>query len=594
MSSLQLARKVQSSLRGAVIIQAVLFGAFLLLLSYPDLTTLAPWLPVPPGVIDLLRRLISLAGMLFVGTGLIGRLVEDRNWGRWLERWLSVDNRAPLILTSFMVLHVVMYTAFTWQRHYFFNSAGFDLGLQSQVVWNTAQGNWFATSIEAGNYLGDHFQPLLGILAIPYKIYPSVIWLLLFQSLCLALGAIPLFFLARRQLSSSLGGLVFALIYLLSPSLGYVNRFDFHFEIIVVPLLLAAWEAIDRNKLYAASIFLGVALFGKEEIGLTVAVLGFIAALQFRKMRFGLTWMTVGIGYSLVALFILIPMFRSVESVHQAFSFAGNVPSDTLARYAWLGQTPGEIVHTILFQPMFVLQGVHQRGWFFMLLTLFAPVAFTPLFRPVYLLALAPSLAYNLLADFWPQHTSYYQYTVPAVSVTFISAVYGAKWLLADSRLVQKVLNYQSFEFRKLFVLVAILAFSLMSFVYRNPFSDQGVVNNAWTRQSNEPEIRAALSLIPPHASVATTNHYAPHLSARSKFFLYYEFRNDYSTLLNADYWILNLADDRDASPEEYRQLLLSADQEDFGVIYSKESVVVLQRSAGDRVQLDQLLASYP
>lgn len=67
--------------------------------------------------------------------------------------------------------------------HYHFNSAAYDLGIQDQVVWNIAQGNWYGSSYETRNYLGDHLQPLMVVLAPFYKIYPTVYWLLAFQTL---------------------------------------------------------------------------------------------------------------------------------------------------------------------------------------------------------------------------------------------------------------------------------------------------------------------------------------------------------------------------------------------------------------------------
>ena len=574
-----------------ILIHPLIIGISLLLLTHPDWVTLAPWAPVPPGVLVALSKGLALGGGLLVGTGLLGTYVVERNWAKRLDVWLAYNIRSFGILAILIGAYIVSYVAFTWQRHYFFNSAGFDLGLQDQVVWNTSQGRWFETSLEEGNYLGDHFQPLLALLAIPYRIYPSVIWLMIFQSVSLGLGAVPLFILARRRLDSPLSGLILATAFLLYPSTGYINRFDFHFEVVVVPLLLAAWEAIDRNRLATASIFLGIALLGKEEVGLTVAMLGVVSALQFRIMRFGISWMIGGVVYSLVTLFLVIPMFRSVEIVRDAVPFVSNNSADALARYFWLGQTPMEMLKTILLRPLYVLQGIHERGWFHMLLILVAPLAFTPIFSPVHLLALLPSLAVNLLSDFWAQHTAYYQYVVLFIPVFFIGAIYGTKWLIADNRrFIRTTLCFQTDELRRIFILISILAYSFVSFYHSNPFADQGIVNDAWIRRHNEAQIRSALSLIPSDASIATTNHYIPHLSHRPNAFLYFEFRSDYSSVVSADYLLLNLDDERDATPEEYLRLLKIAAEEGFGVIFDKGNVIVVQRQAGDTEQLHRML----
>lgn len=574
-------RNLQLSVKRTMISRALWLGAGLLILGWPDLAPLMRWLPIPPWVVEALQRVFTLAGWLLIGVGFFGTFVAERNWIGALEHWLAHGRRTALLLTGMVMLYFVGFTAFTWQRHYFFNSAGFDLGLQDQVVWNTAQGAWFATSLEAGNYLGDHFQPLLALLAIPYRIYPSVVWLLAFQSLSLALGAVPLYFLARRRLHSHLAALVFALVYLLYPSVGYINRFDFHFEVVAVPLLLAAWEAIDRGKLGWASLWLGLALFGKEEIELTVAMLGVVAALQFRHRRFGATWFVVGVGYTVMALFVLIPAFR-------------NEPSDTLARYGWLGATPVQILQTLIQQPFLILRGFYDHGWFYFLLRLVAPVAFTPLFSPVHLLALAPSLAYNLLSTFPLQHSTYYQYVTPAIPVIFIGAVYGVVRLLAeDRRWAPATWKRQSPVLKKSFVLISLIVFSLLAFWHSNPLADQNIVTDAWTRQQNDPAVRAALATIPPHVAVATTNRYAPHLAHRSELYVYYQFRDDMSAITQAEMVLLNLGDTREANDDEHLRLLTAADRAGFCVTFYQDSVIVLQAGAGDCQQLDRVLAIY-
>lgn len=573
----------------------VVLGSIFLVLSYPDWVALAPGLPVPPAVIYLLSQILRLMGILWISFGIIGTITPDPKWISSLDHWLSVGRRSAIAVIFLVVTYVLVYIYFTYQRHYFFNSAGFDLGLQSHVVWNTAQGDWFATTLEQGNYLGDHFQPLMALLAIPYKIYPSVLWLLFFQSLCLGIAAVPLFSLARRKLGSPFGGLVIVLAYLLYPPLGYVNRFDFHFECIVVPLFFAAWDAIDLGKLSLASLFLALSLSGKEEVGLTVVMLGFVAMLQFRRFRFGFTWMAVGVGYSVAALFILIPMFRSVEFVHEVVPFASSASADALDRYYWLGATPVEIIRTILLDPIFVLQGIHQRGWFYMLLTMFAPVAFTALFSPLHLIALAPTLAINLLSDFPPQHTSYYQYITLMIPIVFISAVYAVRRLCSERNFALNWLfRHQTQAFRQMFILGSIMAFSIMSFSTNNPFADLGFANPAWTRLHNDADVRTALSLIPSDAAVATTNHYVPHLTHRTNLFLYYEYPYDFSSVVQADYLLLNLDDPRDAVHDAYPGLLAAADKEGYGVIYESNGVVLLQRNAGDEALLDHYLLQYP
>ena len=50
-------------------------------------------------------------------------------------------------------------------RHYTFHSSVYDVGIFDQVLWNTAHGRPFASSLSHMSYLGDHFSPSLALLA---------------------------------------------------------------------------------------------------------------------------------------------------------------------------------------------------------------------------------------------------------------------------------------------------------------------------------------------------------------------------------------------------------------------------------------------
>ena len=226
-----------------IAIAAVALGAAMIVLSFVDSRVLVARIPVPPKVAAWMQTYVRFIGVCMLLLGIGGRYMNRARIVQRVDQWLANQRRAELVLAVMLISYVAFYTGFTIHRHNIFNSAMLDLGIQDQVVWNTSQGRPFEESIEGNNYLGDHFQPLMALLAIPYRLYPSVYWLLIFQSVCLGLGGIPVFRLARRAFLSPLAGLAFALAYYLYPAVGYINRFDFHFEVVVIPLLLAAWDS---------------------------------------------------------------------------------------------------------------------------------------------------------------------------------------------------------------------------------------------------------------------------------------------------------------------------------------------------------------
>jgi uncharacterized membrane protein len=562
-------------------IGVIALGISMMALGFMDWSLVVGHLPIPQHVILWLHVYAKFFGgfliLLGLGAGVVRRSrVEER-----LDSWLGTNRRAELLLACIVAIYILTYAGFTCYRHYTFNSAGYDLGLQDQVVWNTSQGRLFAGSIEPGNpnenYLGDHFQPLMGLLALPYLLYPSVYWLLIFQSVCLGCGAIPLFQIARRELQSSLAGLVFAMAYCFYPALGYVNRFDFHFEVVFVPSFLMAWNALTRGRQGIASLWLGVAILGKEELGLTIAMAALIVALRIRYRWFGLAWFVVGVAFSLTALFVLIPAFRGS-------------PSDTLGRYGWLGSTPIGMLWTVLSRPGYVLGKVQEIGWFHMMAQLFAPVALLNLLSPAHFLMLLPALAYNLLSGFEPQHTTYYQYMVPIIPLVFIGALYGLSNLTrtATQHLSSILPNWNGADYR--FVgLALLLAAGVFSFWFDNPIRD-GIVPAAWDRLPNEQIVRQLIATLPNDVALVTTNYYTPHLSHRQLVYVYYPPTKNTSSVLLADMVFFNLSDRRDASDEDYQLLLEVCAQEGFGLVHQQDGVVILQREGGSYSELQRLL----
>lgn len=72
-----------------------------------------------------------------------------------------------LLLSAAVLLYVVVFSVLGIARYNTFHATTFDLGIMTQVVWNTAHGRWFETSLGRatnveliGSYLGNHVRPI--------------------------------------------------------------------------------------------------------------------------------------------------------------------------------------------------------------------------------------------------------------------------------------------------------------------------------------------------------------------------------------------------------------------------------------------------
>lgn len=519
-------------------------------------------------------KVVAYARQLLVATGII--LLVGAAFYHWpplhLQAWAAAPRRWPAWgVAAAILLYIAVYFPFTLQRWLNFNAGAYDLGIQDQVVWNLAHGHGYASSVEVHNYLADHFKPLIALFAPLYWLYPSAAWLLAFQTIALALAAIPVYLLAARRLPGSLFGLLFALLFLLYPSTGYLNRFDFHWEVTVIPLLLAAIVAADRNALGWASLWLALALLAKEEIGLTVAAYALWLAWQGHR-RFGLTWAVIGVAFSLTLLFAVIPALRQASS-------------DTLARYAWLGATPAAMAATLIFQPYLAFSHLFGLDAIRLVAALIAPLLFLPAFSTLILPAL-PALLYNLLSDFGEQHVVYYQYIAPIVPFVFAAAILA----------LQRAFTWAQRRHALWFpwtLCAGLLLFTLWhTTLVHNPLADDGAVQPAWTRQPNAAAIREALALIPPQAAVFTTNAYASHLAHRPNLSVWFD-PPDLERLPAADYALFNTLDYRSHHAwacADYADALAHAHALGFGLTFAQDRVVVIQRQGGDRAALGSLI----
>ena len=87
------------------------------------------------------------------------------------------------MIVAVLILAVILATGALWLARYAAVGDNVDLSLYSQVVWNTAHGDPFRTSVLpfTGNYLGNHFSPIMAVFVPFYLLWPDPRVLLLAQ-----------------------------------------------------------------------------------------------------------------------------------------------------------------------------------------------------------------------------------------------------------------------------------------------------------------------------------------------------------------------------------------------------------------------------
>ena len=407
-----------------------------------------------------------------------------------------------LTLAVMMGVYGAVFASLSIQRHLTFNSTAVDLANYEQPLWNTVHGRWFEGSVSArnGNLLGDHTSFGLLLYAPVYAAWPDTRTLLIAQTLVLASGALPVFALARRRLKDARLALLFAALYLVYPSLGFMNRFDFHPEVIALPLLLGALYFIDTNQWRAVAVCFILVALQKEYMGMILAGYG---AYSLWVARGSPALRRVG-----WAALIGGPLWSAAMVLGVLAYFGGGAPPGLTERYLWfLGlNTPDrdKTLFLLYVKAIFVPEMLAVMGF----LPLLAARRLLPALIPLGLVmaSSAPaqtSLLFHYMADFMPALFAAAIYGVEAVMVKRgAQAGLRTAWLLVGCAL-----------------LIAWAYWLLRNpFTYAVPPVFYPVVGPE--PRANAKEITTALGIIGPEECVVASNHLAAQLSQRRELYV--------------------------------------------------------------------------
>ncbi len=322
-----------------------------------------------------------------------------------------------------MLTYMVVLSLESLYRYWNYQAWAFDLGNMDQVVWNTLHGHFFEFTNRGWDYYGPptrlaiHVEPILLPLSLLYLIHSGPETLLIFQSIALGLGAIPVFLLSRRWMPRwPLVGAALVLIYLSCPSLIGENLFDFHPVTLATPLLLAAVLAMEKQRYGWFSLAVGLAAMCKEDVGLAVAMLGIYIAFWQQRRRFGLTVALLSSAWSIICFLVIIPHFLHSPQV-------GN---NYWERYAGLGNTPGEAILHLITQPWLLFTIIFTPPKLRYVVNLLLTGGFVGLlFAPAALLPALPEATINTLSDKPAQYSGLYHYNALIIAFLLVAAVKG-------------------------------------------------------------------------------------------------------------------------------------------------------------------------
>ena len=296
-------------------------------------------------------------------------------------------------------------------RHALFQSTAFDLGIFDNALYLISQGQEPIVSFRGLHILGDHAAWILYPLAGLYKIHPDVHWLFAVQGLCLALGALPTWYLAIQAGLSKAQAYGVAVAYLLYPVVFNTNLFDFHPEVIAIPSILLALWAARAKKLWWFVGAITVILGCKAVLALTVVAMGLWLLIGEKKFACGAIAIFAGTIWFIVATQLIIPTFSGEEAA-------------AVGRYDFLGDSVTDIAANLILKPGLVWGNIFTVANLEYLILLLAPLLWGLSFKHLGpLMGAIPVLLLNLLTDYPLQKDLIHQYSLPILPFLLLAAI---------------------------------------------------------------------------------------------------------------------------------------------------------------------------
>jgi uncharacterized membrane protein len=251
------------------------------------------------------------------------------------------------------------------------------------------------------NILGDHFSPVLAILAPVYRLFPFAQTLLVAQAVLIAGSVVPITRIALQRLGRA-GGSAIGVAYGLSFGIQSAVYTDFHEMAFAAPLMALAGAAYLRRRWWAVAGWTALLLLVKEDLGITVAAVGVVLIIAGAR-KLGATVAVVGVAGCAVLLFLVIPAVNSSGSFDywSAVSLGHGGPS------AW--QT-------------FI------SGWDLKIPTLLLTFGITGFlaFRSPWVLVAGPTLAWRWIGtnrEYWDTNWHYSLILMPIVFIALLDGI---------------------------------------------------------------------------------------------------------------------------------------------------------------------------
>jgi uncharacterized membrane protein len=391
----------------------------------------------------------------------------------------------------------LVYSVFAVARHHVFETTAYDLGIFFEAVRGWAHFGLPIVPVKGVHdnlgahfdLLGDHFHPILALLAPTYWIWPHPETLLVDQAVLFAISAVPVWAFVQRLLGPR-AAYLWTTGYLTYWGLQEALAFDFHEIAFAVPLIAFAIERVQVRRFVPATVAVLMLLLVKEDLAILVAFFGLYIAVRGRRaLGAGLVCAGV-VGYLLITR-VFLPHFAGGT----AFMYWS---------YDALGKDLPSALGFMLRHPLRTVQLFFTPSvkWHTLLL-IFAPFALLTLGSST-LILLVPLVAERFFSSGHQYWVVGYHYTATSAPIVAMGAAEGLHRLLP----VLRKDSLRSIVARWVPVAVAVTGVALVAvFPLHELF-----LPRLWATGGRVAAGHAAVAMVPRGVTVEASDRLQPHL----------------------------------------------------------------------------------
>jgi uncharacterized membrane protein len=454
---------------------------------------------------------------------------------------------AAYVLSFFFLAHL---------KYTYCTSQSADIAIFNHAYWATLHGKFFPVYAMGTSWYGDKTGFLLLLLLPVYWLKPDPHTLFFLSSLLIGLSAIPIYLLALHVWRDRSAAVLMAGGYLFFPTIvsQHVNQIQMMQFAVALVVLALYFLLIKRYRLFLLSCACAL-LLGTEDVGLTILM--FLPYLALKRRWRDIKWAAAAaalvVVWYLVAFKLIMPIFR------------GNLPYRPLAYLSNLGNSPGEIIRTLLLDPERTFGSLLTGENLMYLIIVLQPLLWITPWCSAEAIFVVPYLSLNLLASNQAMKNVAWHYNVTVGMFLIVATVFTVrKWAGALAR------RWGPFRyevgFALLFLCLAVTSWPFwlnLSALRPRPYYDAQ---------------RAAMHIVPPDESVIAPETMVAHFSGRERFHTLLGIEHWGGDLRTYDYIVLDGNDrmnDPLVTPDFVRSL---GENPAYQLIFNQKNVFVFHR----------------